>query len=179
MLDAEQMERIVEGHATVSDKIRALDKAGVERADIARFLKRRYQHVRNVLEGDKQRGQGAPASVKAKVTAYQSAGRSGTQPDNREARGDRVGSPAAFFRLSVDHDGGLLLPRHVVEAFGASPSEGLVGVASPGELVLRTSSVAVSRAQELVRTLIPGDDSLADSLIAARRREVEDERRDG
>ena len=33
---------------------RALDAAGYARADIARFLGKRYQHVRNVLEGDAQ-----------------------------------------------------------------------------------------------------------------------------
>ncbi len=34
---------------SVSDKIRALDALGVPRAEIARLLGKRYQHVRNVL----------------------------------------------------------------------------------------------------------------------------------
>lgn len=37
------------GLVTKSDKIRALDKAGFSRADIARHLDIRYQHVRGVL----------------------------------------------------------------------------------------------------------------------------------
>src|SRR3990172_8198754 len=40
---------------TTSDKIRQLDAQSVSRADIARELGIKYQHVRNVLEQDKQR----------------------------------------------------------------------------------------------------------------------------
>ena len=44
-----EMKRIAEGLPTISAKIRAFDAAGYMRADIARFLGKRYQHVRNVL----------------------------------------------------------------------------------------------------------------------------------
>src|SRR5258706_11569777 len=54
--DRDRLEDIVRPHVTVSDRIRALNAAGVARADIARFLGKRYQHVRNVLEGDAQGG---------------------------------------------------------------------------------------------------------------------------
>ncbi len=54
--DPEHLAAIAARHATVADKIRALAGAGVARADIARFLGKRYQHVRNVLEGDAQSG---------------------------------------------------------------------------------------------------------------------------
>ena len=43
------MTKIVVGLRTKADKIRALNKAGYPRADIARYLDVRYQHVRNVL----------------------------------------------------------------------------------------------------------------------------------
>ncbi len=46
----------VEALPTVSGKIRALDKMGFARADIARMLTKRYQHVRNVLEEDRRLG---------------------------------------------------------------------------------------------------------------------------
>lgn len=39
---------------TVSGKIRYLNKAGLSRADIARVLGKRYQHVRNVLVEDER-----------------------------------------------------------------------------------------------------------------------------
>src|SRR5438477_11235725 len=45
-------EKVVEGLPTKSAKIRALHRAGHSRAEIARFLNIRYQHVRNVLERD-------------------------------------------------------------------------------------------------------------------------------
>ena len=37
------------GLTTTSQKIRTLYKHGHQKADIARFLDKRYQHVRNVL----------------------------------------------------------------------------------------------------------------------------------
>ncbi|HXQ46159.1 MAG TPA: hypothetical protein VN806_06050, partial [Caulobacteraceae bacterium] len=53
-LDPDKMAEIVGPYATTSDRIRALAAAGAPRAEIARFLGKRYQHVRNVLEGDAQ-----------------------------------------------------------------------------------------------------------------------------
>ena len=44
-----EMQGIVEGLPSIAARIRALDAAGYARADIARFLGKRYQHVRNVL----------------------------------------------------------------------------------------------------------------------------------
>ncbi|HEY5007143.1 MAG TPA: hypothetical protein VII42_04010, partial [Caulobacteraceae bacterium] len=48
-LTPDRMTEIIRPFTTVSDKIRALDAAGAPRAEIARFLGKRYQHVRNVL----------------------------------------------------------------------------------------------------------------------------------
>jgi len=39
----------------VSDRIRALNDLGVPRAEIARLLGKRYQHVRNVLVAEEQK----------------------------------------------------------------------------------------------------------------------------
>src|SRR4051812_1026090 len=87
--------------------------------------------------------------------------------------------PATFFRLPVGDDGGIRLPRDILEASGVSTGDVLIGVARGGELVLRSAEASISRAQELVRAFIPGDDSLAESLLADRWREAEDKRRDG
>ena len=54
--DRERMERITSVHATTSDKIRALDAAGYSRAEIAKFLGKLYQHVRNVLVAGAPKG---------------------------------------------------------------------------------------------------------------------------
>ena len=50
------MLKLTEGYSTKADKMRVLERAGVPRADIARFLGVRYQQVRNTLEGDKRTG---------------------------------------------------------------------------------------------------------------------------
>src|SRR5258708_19211233 len=50
-----QMRQLTQGLNSKSDKMRALAKAGYERADIARFLGTRYQFVRNVLIQDEAR----------------------------------------------------------------------------------------------------------------------------
>lgn len=52
----DQMENLTEGLSTKADKMRILERHGVPRADIARFLGVRYQQVRNTLEGDKRTG---------------------------------------------------------------------------------------------------------------------------
>jgi bifunctional DNA-binding transcriptional regulator/antitoxin component of YhaV-PrlF toxin-antitoxin module len=137
----------------------------LNRAEIARFLRKRYQHVRNVLEADKLKVQ-----EDLNLSSYQV----GTEQRTGESC-----APTAFFRLTAGRDGSLVLPRHVLEAFGAAPGEVLIGMAQPGEIVLRTAAASIGRAQELVRALIPGDDSLADSLVADRRREDEQERANG
>jgi len=51
-----EMQKELDAIETVSNKIRYLDKAGFTRADISRILNKRYQHVRNVLEEDKKKG---------------------------------------------------------------------------------------------------------------------------
>ncbi len=45
----DEMDRATTGLATKSAKIRALDKLGATRSEIANYLQIRYQHVRNVL----------------------------------------------------------------------------------------------------------------------------------
>lgn len=52
-MNRQDMEAIVAGVPTKSEKIRLLHRAGVAKADIARFLDIRYQHVYNVLLKDK------------------------------------------------------------------------------------------------------------------------------
>lgn len=55
-MNLDRMITLTEGFATKADKMRVLERTGVPRADIARFLNVRYQQVRNTLEGDKRTG---------------------------------------------------------------------------------------------------------------------------
>lgn len=56
-VDKSAMDAVIKGleksangqNVTTSSKIRALHAQGFEKGDIARFLGKRYQHVRNVL----------------------------------------------------------------------------------------------------------------------------------
>ena len=59
--NAAEMKRIVEGLPSTSAKIRALDAVGYARADIARSLGKRYQHVRNVLVRGQPKSEAAQA----------------------------------------------------------------------------------------------------------------------
>ena len=69
MLQGNAMADVAEGLPTKAAKIRALDAAGYKRAEIARFLGIRYQHVRNVLI------RGAPQNERPAVRAA-----SGSEP---------------------------------------------------------------------------------------------------
>src|SRR5580693_9113746 len=92
--DPARLGAIAARYTTVADKIRALSAAGVARADIARFLGKRYQHVRNVLEGDAQSRPegGGPEYVVGKADL--SGVREEAQPFDRndEAHVERRGS---------------------------------------------------------------------------------------
>ena len=59
--------RAVRGLPTTAAKIRALAAQGRSRADIARALGIRYQHVRNVLIRDEAKARAAAASEPAKI----------------------------------------------------------------------------------------------------------------
>lgn len=48
-IDRPSFEKVVQGQATTSDKIRALARAGYLRTEISEILGIRYQHVRKVL----------------------------------------------------------------------------------------------------------------------------------
>ena len=52
------LQKKVDAETTVSGRIRLLANEDYTRADIARILGKRYQHVRNVLEGDKLKAEG-------------------------------------------------------------------------------------------------------------------------
>jgi hypothetical protein len=174
MLSRNQMAEIVRPYSTVSDRIRALDAAGVARADIARFLERRYQHVRNVLEGDKQKG--------GYVLGH--ADLSGVQ-DQGEAFGGPVDEAQfvqarsnGLYRLVVRPDGSILLPKAVREAFDVEGGGVVMAQLEGEEFTVISTDTALRQAQALVRKYIPAGQDLAASLIEDRRREAAAEEAD-
>jgi hypothetical protein len=167
-MDIGRMDEITRGHATVADKIRALAAEGVARADIARFLGKRYQHVRNVLEGDAQSSGGYVVGRVDLSGVGEEPTRFATEGDDaREI--DRRG-PGVYW-LRVRPDGSLPLPRELAEALGA-PERRVFATWKDGELVVISAETALRQAQELVCRIIPPEIDLAASLIAERRAEA-------
>ena len=156
--------QIVASHATVSDKIRALDRAGYPRAEIARLLAKRYQHVRNVLEADKIRSPKQPFDLRVPES-----------PGMEESKAEDYVVPhhGSFFRLLVRPDGSVLLPAEVCAALAVGSGDVLVGQLDGRDFSLTDGATSMRRAQQYVRRMIPaGSGSVVDELIADRRREA-------
>lgn len=157
------VDQVVSGPGTKSDKIRALSAAGMSRADIARALGIRYQHVRNVLVGDEQAGRAAADSP---VTETQGP----SAPLGSAASTDT--SSAGPVKLRVGPNGEVALPASMLEALGLRPGMALAARLENGEIRLYTIAEAIRRAQELMRSVVPAGVSLVDELIAERREEA-------
>jgi hypothetical protein len=162
--DADRMAAIANAYATTSDKIRALDAAGYSRADIARFLGKLYQHVRNVLVAGPPKGSPfAPAEPAA------------TGFEETPAEPYTVDAGIAILRLPLSDGGAVQLPPMALAALGLQPGGVAIAELHGDHLVLFSTQESIRRVQAMVRDLIPGRHSLADSLIADRRQEVEDD----
>lgn len=131
---------------TKSAKIRALAAEGIPRADIARKLGIRYQHVRNVLEHDR---------------AKQSKGTGANPVDT-----------AVSVRTRLGPDGRVVIPAAFRESLGLKDGDVLFARLENGEIVLLTPKAAMLRAQAIVRRFVPENVSLVDELIEDRRREA-------
>ena len=150
MLDRADMAAIAQGLPTKSAKIRALDAAGYARADIARFLDIRYQHVRNVLL------QGAPKNARPGVPAGPDAARTDDRVEVKIGPGGRIVIPATFRTAMEAEEGDTLV----------------AAIDSDGVVRLTSASAAIRMARRIVCESIPSDVSLSDSLIEDRRREA-------
>jgi hypothetical protein len=151
---------------TLSDKIRKLAAAGYSRRQIADLVDRSYQQVRQVLVEDERRAK-----------------RSGpAQQGVAERPATSLSAPAAkgVYRLPYSADGEISVPEDLEKALGLYRT-GIAVAEFDGEcLRILSSAAALKRAQDYVRSLnIPKGVSLADELIADRRREAEQEERDG
>jgi AbrB family looped-hinge helix DNA binding protein len=149
---ASELAASVEHLPTKSAKIRALAARGVSRADIARALGIRYQHVRNVLEREAAReALGGMAEPPQPPLLH----------DN---------TPSVKVRLGPD--GRVVVPAAIRDALGLKEGDVLFARLEGGEIKLLTPQAAMRRAQAIVRQFVPADVSLVDELIAERRREA-------
>ena len=162
MITQSVMHSVIEGKVTVSDKIRALAAAGASRSEIANYLGRSYQHVRQVLvEDERRRGVRARAAPSAETT--------GEQLRRSEEPTHIANGP---LRLTGDSEGRLVLPARALAKIGLLPGGVAVARLQDGELVLSSAEAAMQRARALVRSVVPRGTSLADELLADRRRDA-------
>ena len=171
--DPDRLGAIAAPHTTVADKIRALSAAGVARADIARFLGKRYQHVRNVLEGDAQsrpEGGGSDYVVgKADLSGVREGSRAFDRDDDAMYVEQR--SPTAFW-LEVKPDGSLPLSREITAVLGAEPGRRVFAKIADGRLTIMSGEAAMAEARALVRKYIPPEVDLVESFLADKYAEV-------
>lgn len=153
----EEMRDVIAPLPTKSAKIRELDERGYKRADIARFLGIRYQHVRNVLEHS-QRGDetcGADNGAETRVAANESICR---EPGDVDA-----------VALEIGPDGRLYLPVELRDAMMLDRSGKVTARVVDGELHVIAPRVALGRAQKLARRFKKPGESMVDSFLAGRR----------
>jgi bifunctional DNA-binding transcriptional regulator/antitoxin component of YhaV-PrlF toxin-antitoxin module len=77
--------------------------------------------------------------------------------------------------LQIGPGGRVVIPAVFRSAMQVKEGDRVIARVVDGELRLITPRMAIRKAQRMVRESIPGDDSLADALIADRRREFEQE----
>lgn len=138
----------------VSDKIRLLDRAGMSRADIARKLGKRYQHVRNVLERDREKS---------------------AKPDRSFPGSIDAGEGVQSVRVRVSKEGMLYLPAPILDQLQLGEEGMLTLRVEDGELHAISPQVAIARLRAIARSLNLDGASVVDELIAERRREAANE----
>jgi AbrB family looped-hinge helix DNA binding protein len=154
-LDTHRMQEIVKNLTTVSDKIRALDLAGFARADIARFLEKRYSHVRNVLEAESPRRNIGMAEASHPGSLF-------------EPHPQCVSKS----RIQIGAGGRIVIPAEMRATMGVGEGDLLSARIVDDELRLLSQDAAIRRAQALVRQYIPAGVNLVDELIEERRLEA-------
>jgi hypothetical protein len=150
----------------IADKARVLAAAGYARADIARFLDRSYQQVRQILEQDaarRRREAAAPVPAASPPVV-------GGVSEGAQAAFVRTDLPV---RLVAGADGSLVLPPEL----GAKPGEVFMACRTETGFEVIDAQTSMRRAQELIRPFIKDDGrSVVDDFIAERRLEAARER---
>ncbi|WP_293460656.1 hypothetical protein [Phenylobacterium sp.] len=140
MLDELKMEEIARDLSTKSEKIRALFRAGVAKADIGRFLGISYQHVYNVL-------------ARSKLVA---AHNDQAEPDRDRRRG------VCLSRLSLGPENVLNLPPAIVGGLALAVGDDVFVRVDGNQAVLMNRRAAVG----WVEAEIAKGGSQADELVS-------------
>lgn len=165
-----EMSKITQSLATKADKIRALGRAGYPRAEIARFLDIRYQHVRNTLEAAKipMPDKGSERMVKDAAASSAPARVAGLA----EAPAPFEPAPPAkdeYFALSVGPSGDLVLPKTLREAMMLDKDGRVTAHVDNGELRVISPMAAVRQVQKMAQKHKKPGESVVDEFLAERR----------
>jgi AbrB family looped-hinge helix DNA binding protein len=144
-LPRKELESLTRRLRTKADKIRALVRAGVPPAEIARFLGVRYQYAYNVMK--------------------QSAARN-------DAVMDASASPDHTAKVTVDSFGRIAIPEHLRSALGVAAGDELLISLDGEQLRLFTPAAGLRVAQSIVGKYLRPGDSLSAELLDDRGREV-------
>ena len=160
-MTTEDIAEVMGSNVSVSDKIRALAAAGLPRADIARALGKRYQHVRNVLEADKLHAPRTPSSGPMEAAD----GRFGVAHAGKSFTGSH--------RLLVEPGGIVRLPPDLLASLQAAPGSVIIAEPQDDGIKLFSNTAAWHRLRAMVAAigLDPKRDLVAE-LIAERRAEA-------
>ncbi len=186
-----RMDEVAKDAPTKSAAIRALWRAGLERADIARYLGIRYQHVRNVIVQAESAGDGGANALReggqAEFLQQTKADRIRALDAQGMSRADIArelgisyqhvyntlkAAPVRPETVIVGPDGRIVIPVQYRRALQIEPGDEVRLKMENGELRIIGRKAAVEQAQALVRKFVPEGVSLSDELIAERRAEA-------
>jgi hypothetical protein len=125
-----EMSNLTVGLTTKADKMRVLERHGVSRADIARFLNVRYQQVRNTLEGDKRTGYSPQLNIPLSRVEV---------PDGN-----------SFVVLDIRVDGSAVLESELLESIPGDSSSPIVAVRTKHGLFITSIDGAMARLSETI-----------------------------
>lgn len=77
------------------------------------------------------------------------------------------------FKAKIAEDGTILIPDDYLQAMGLKAGDEVVLLLDGAEIRLFSIKHSISRAQELVKKYLPQDHSLADDLVAERRKDAD------
>ncbi len=144
------MTKIADGLPSKAEKIRRLHSADYPLADIARFLKIRYQHVRNVV-------------IRAK------------EKEARQAMVEEPAKPPAQVSTQVGPEGRIVIPAAYRRLLGIESGGHVIMLLEEGEIRLIGRDGAIARAQALVAPYLENESTSTDAFLAERRREAQRE----
>jgi len=151
-----ELEKTLAGCKTVAAKIRALAAAGYPRAEIARLLGKRYQHVRNVLE--------EPGPPKLALMAADGMAEADAKPFQY--------TPPHTYFLTVEANGSVVLPPEVLKALGAGPGDIVIADLGEERFTLVSGMTGIRLLRDRQAQSSPPGMLASEELIEDRRREA-------